>query len=282
MSDGLFAPGPRARLAAAYAPPAPPAASGPEPQRPTLSAWERWEMDALNAPKAAGLKSTAQRAAEAPPAPSAALLHAAELSKLRREAKAAGDAEGRREGHAKGMTQGHAEGHAEGLAVGLMAASAQAEQLRALCASLPAALQRADADLADTVLTLSLDIARQVIHRTLQAEPQWVLKLVQELLQSEPALHGEPRLLLHPDDVALVRSSLGRELETAGWQVRADDSLARGGCRVLTASGEVDATLDARWQRVCAALRRTVDGGEPADAVGASASAHAHAQGPHA
>ena len=262
-SDGLFAPGTRARLTAAYARPATPSvpvdnASPARSGLSGLSAWARWEMDSLNEPKvAAGSRGTPDRAPEAPPSP--ALLHAAELSKLRREAKAAGDAEGRREGHAKGMMQGRTEGHAEGLAAGLLAASAVAEQLRALCASLPAALQRADADLADTLLALSMDIARQVIHRTLQVEPQWVLTLVQELMQSEPALQGEPRLFLHPEDAALVRSSLGNELETAGWQVRIDESLSRGGCRVLTASGEVDASIDSRWQRVGAARRRDAD-----------------------
>ncbi|MDM0042964.1 flagellar assembly protein FliH [Variovorax dokdonensis] len=260
MSDALFAPDARSRLAAAYArPPSPVAAATAQDDaaRPGLSAWERWEMDSLNAPARSKTQAASQRTPE--PAPSPALLHAAELSKLRREAKAAGEAEGRREGHAKGMEQGRKEGHAEGLAVGLMAASAHAEQLRALCASLPAALRRADADLADAMLALAMDIARQVVHRTLQAEPQWVLTLVQELMQSEPALQGEPRLLLHPDDAALVRGSLGRELEAAGWQVRADESQSRGGCRVLTATGEVDATIDSRWQRVGAALRQRTD-----------------------
>ncbi|MBO9515997.1 MAG: flagellar assembly protein FliH, partial [Variovorax sp.] len=191
--------------------------------------------------------------------PSPALLHAAELAQLRREARAAGEAEGRKQGHAQGRAQGLAEGHAEGVAAGLAAASAHAEQLLALANSLPAALRRAEGEVADALLTLALDIARQVVHRTLRAEPEWVLPLVQDLLHAEPALQGEPRLLLHPDDVALVKNSLGNELESAGWQLRADDTIARGGCRVQSASGELDASLETRWKNVTAALHRDVD-----------------------
>ena len=145
------------------------------------------------------------------------------------------------------------------LAAGLAAATAHAEQLRALAATLPDALHRAQTELADTLLSLALDVARQVVHRTLRTEPEWVLALVQDLLHAEPALQGKPRLLLHSDDVALVQNSLGNELQRAGWQVRADDALERGGCRVQSASGEIDATLDTRWKNVTAAIRPDVE-----------------------
>lgn len=251
--------GARARAATAYAPPR--AAAASKPDKPVLSAWQRWEMDTLDEPArrapAPSGHGTSVPPVEAPP--SVALLHAAELVSLRREARSAGEAEGRREGHAKGHAEGYAQGRTEGLAAGLAAASAHAEQLRALAASLPEALRRADSELADAVLTLALDVARQVVHRTLRAEPEWVLPLVQDLLQAEPALQGEPRLLLHPDDVALVKNSLGNELQAAGWQVRPDETMSRGSCRVQSATGEMDASLETRWKSVTAALRRDID-----------------------
>lgn len=255
LSKYPFASGARSRLASAYTPGAVPAAAE-KPARPVLSAWQRWEMDTLNEPPASPQRHAAAPV-EVPPSP--ALIHAAELARLRREARTAGEAEGRSEGRAKGHVEGLAEGRAEGLAAGLAAASAHAEQLKALSASLPAALRRAESELADAILTLALDVARQVVHRTLRAEPEWVLPMVQDLLHTEPALQGEPRLLLHPDDVALVRNSLGNELQTAGWQVRADETIARGGCRVQSATGEMDASLETRWKSVTAALHRDAD-----------------------
>ncbi len=232
--------GTRVRLAAAHAPVRPAL-----PEKPALSAWQHWEMGTLLEAAATlmPLRKAGQPAAEP-------LANKAELERLRLEAKLNAEAERRRDAWA----QGHAEGHNAGLAAGLAAASVHTEHLRALAMTLPDALRRAEADIADAVLALALDVARQVIHRTLAVETDWLLSLVQDLLHTEPALQGEPRLLLHPDDVALVKNALGNELQTAGWQVRADDTMTRGGCRVQSSSGELDASLETRWERMTAKL----------------------------
>ncbi|HEX7864181.1 MAG TPA: flagellar assembly protein FliH [Variovorax sp.] len=257
----------RERLAAIHAA-ARQAAGGPKPARPAsfasvnppaLSAWERWEMGTIDgSPRAPAARKTTERRAvpPPPPPPPAPKIDLADLARIRKEARIDGEAEGR----AAGLAEGRKVGHTEGLATGLAAASAHAERLRALSRSLPDALRRAEEELSQSVLALALDVARQVVHRTLKAEPEWVLPVVRDLLATEPALRGEPRLLLHPDDVALVRSSLGQEIEAAGWQIRADDTIARGGCRVQSTTGELDGTLDTRWKRVTAALNGDIDG----------------------
>jgi len=56
--------------------------------------------------------------------------------------------------------------------------------------------------------------------------------------------------------VTLVETHLKGELEAAGWTVRADATVARGGCIASAASGELDATLSTRWERVIKALGR--------------------------
>jgi flagellar assembly protein FliH len=201
-------------------------------------------------------RKAAERINSVPPAPPAPKIDLADLARIRKEARTNGEAEGR----AAGLAEGRKVGHTEGLATGLAAASVHAERLRALAQSLPDALRRAEGELAEAVLALALDVARQVVHRTLKAEPEWVLPVVRDLLNTDPALRGEPRLMLHPDDVALVKNSLGSEIEAAGWQVRSDDTIARGGCRVQSTSGELDGTLQTRCKRVNAALRGEADG----------------------
>jgi flagellar assembly protein FliH len=173
-----------------------------------------------------------------------------ELRRLREQARQAGESEGRLEGHAQGHAQGRAEGHAAGLAE----ARAQAAQLLALARSLPAALRSAEAELADSLLALALDLGRQLAGAALQADPAIILAVVSELLVAEPALSGSPRLLLHADDAALVREHLAEEMETAGWTLQVDAAITRGGCAVKAGSGELDATVETRRQRVEAAL----------------------------
>ena len=177
------------------------------------------------------------------------LIDAAELDRLRVEAQKAGESAGHEQGYALGLAQGHA--------AGLAAAQAQAAQLQTLAQALPAAMQQAQTSIADDLLALALDIARQVLGQALAAEPQAILAVVQELLQAEPGLLGAPQLLLHPDDAALVKEFLADDLKAAGWRIRTDAHIARGGCRVTAHSGERDATVQVRWERVSAALARS-------------------------
>jgi flagellar assembly protein FliH len=228
------------------------------PQRklkPQMSAWQRWEMaDVLQA-------DAQQTAGDAEaPAPLAAgpalaelepklLIDETELQRLRQQAQ--------EDGAGEGFRQGHAEGWQEGYQAGLEMAQNEAGSLRALSLALPDALRLAEKELADDLLTLALDIARQVVRQALAVEPQLILAAVRELLQTEPALSGTPRLLLHADDMALVQQYLAEDLQAAGWLLRSDPAITRGGCRVQASSGELDATMETRWQRVAAALGRS-------------------------
>nr|MBP9956812.1 flagellar assembly protein FliH [Pseudomonas sp.] len=41
----------------------------------------------------------------------------------------------------------------------------------------------------------------------------------------------------------------------AGWQLQPDELVSRGGCRVNSASGELDATWESRWDSLLEQLR---------------------------
>jgi flagellar assembly protein FliH len=235
-----------------------------------LSAWQRWEMMSI----ADGLQASSAGASDAAiyergsgsalePLKPVLLIDEAELARLRLLAQQAGDSAGHREGYARGLAEGHA--------AGLAAVQAQAAQLQALTQSLPGALRGADHNVADDLLALALDLARQVLGQALKTEPHAMLTVVRELLQAEPVLMGMPQLLLHPDDAALVKEHLPDELQAAGWRIRVDATLQRGGCRVLANSGELDASLPTRWERVAAALIRNV---APASLSSSSGAAH--------
>lgn len=177
------------------------------------------------------------------------LINDVELAQLRLQALHAGEAEGFR--------QGYARGHAEGRVAAMAEVHAEAEHLRVLTLALPDALRSAEREVAADLLALALDIARQVLGQSLALDTGAILPVVRDLLQAEPALTGAPQLVLHPDDAALVRQHLADELQAAGWRIRADAGCQRGGCRVLAASGEQDASLPSRWERVTAALVKT-------------------------
>jgi flagellar assembly protein FliH len=57
-----------------------------------------------------------------------------------------------------------------------------------------------------------------------------------------PAVLQPGLLVLHPDDAATVRAGIGEELDKGGWRVVEDPSVGRGGCKVDTASNQIDAS----------------------------------------
>lgn len=229
--------------------------NSPEP-RESLTAWQRWEMKSFAEGRHADRAKVVDPEPALLPFEPVLLIDEAELAELRLQAQKAGEAQGYEQGYARGQAEGHA--------AGLATVQEQAGQLQALTLALPAALRLAESSVADDLLALSLDIAKQVLGQALSVEPQAILAVVHELLQAEPALSGAPQLLLHPDDAALVKEHLADDLKSVGWRLRADAHITRGGCRVLASSGERDASLETRWERVAATLARNASPTSPA------------------
>ena len=169
----------------------------------------------------------------------ASSLRAAEsirLSEVHKQAQAAG--------YHAGLSEGQAFAHAQGL------------QLQAVVAQAQAAITGIEESIAEQLLQLAIDLARQVIRTEISMHRTSMLPVVQEALRAVPegTLNGE--LLLNAEDVELVRAHLSEELALGAWRVVSDSSVERGGCKVVTRSCDVDASLRARWQRAMQVLGR--------------------------
>lgn len=209
--------------------------------------WRRWKMSAFDAPPPPPPAFEAEPDEPAPPP-----IDFAALDAMREGARK----EGYAQGYTQGQTQGYGDGHREGYARGLETARQEAARLQELATTFAGALRRIDDEVGQTLIALALDVARKLVQDTVAHNPAVLLPAVRELLANEPALSGAPCLLLNPDDVELVQTHLAGELEAAGWSVRPDATVARGGCIASAASGELDATLATRWSRVVKALGR--------------------------
>jgi flagellar assembly protein FliH len=214
------------------------------------SRWQRWQMDSLDPRE---LERQRLAAEPPPPPPAAPEIDFGAIEAMREGARK----EGYAQGYTQGQTQGYGDDHREGYARGLETARQEATRLQGLAGNFSDALALADDQVAHTLVTLALDVARQLVRGHLAANPDAVLAAARELLATEPALAGAPSLLLHPDDLPLVETHLQGELEAAGWTVRAEPGVERGGCIASAASGELDGRLATRWQRVVGALGRT-------------------------
>jgi len=186
-----------------------------------LTAFERWELASFD-PHPGGKHQ------------GSALATVAELENIRQQAH----------------DEGHAQGHNAGYAAGIQQARTEAAQIHMLLQNLQDALNLMDEQLAQSLLDLSLEIARKMTGEILQAKPEIILKIIGEAISDLPHFNQNAHLFLHPDDAELVRGQMGEQLSHAGWKMFTDAQIKRGGCRVETAHTQVDATTEARWKRV--------------------------------
>ena len=149
-----------------------------------------------------------------------------------------------------------AEGLAAGLAEGRRQGEREAAQLRQLAGALAQVHREFEEQAAEEMLSLAIDLARQMLQEALPVRRELLLPVVRAAMRSLPSLAQPAQLVLNPADVELVRAHLGEELRLAGWQVVEDHRIQPGGCRLATPHGEVDATLASRWKRALEALGR--------------------------
>jgi flagellar assembly protein FliH len=184
------------------------------------TAFEQWEVVELAASASEG----------APPAEDPE----AELARLREAARA--------------------EGYSEGLAAGRVEGEQACGRMKQLVESFGNTLDNLDFRLADMVLELALDVARQVVAGELAARPERILDVVNLALKQMAESSREARLLLNPDDATLVRPHLDQVLDKNRLRIVEDVRIVRGGCLIETSQGDLDASLPARWRAVVQVL----------------------------
>lgn len=150
--------------------------------------------------------------------------------------------------------QAYQEGFAAGYRDGKGKVDAELARLAQLMSALDGALSQFDETLTQNLLSLALDIARQMLREALRVRPELVLPVIREAVNSLPQASQHPHLRLHPEDAALVRSLMADELNHFHWKLIEDDRVERGGCRVETTNSEIDATMENRWKRILDAL----------------------------
>ncbi|HZN25015.1 MAG TPA: flagellar assembly protein FliH [Burkholderiales bacterium] len=205
-------------------------AASPVIPKEKLSAYQRWELGSFDAPPA-------RAGASAPD-------NTEQIATQARE-------EGYRVGHLEGLEAGRREALAQ-----MAPRIARIDEMLAL---LNADLLRIDRELAADVFQLALVVARNLVGAVLEVRPEVVQTCVEEALRQMAHNYGPVHLTVNPQDAALVREVLKTSSRTPGWSLKEDAGISRGGCRVETAAGEIDATIEGRWQRTTAALGSPLD-----------------------
>jgi flagellar assembly protein FliH len=157
--------------------------------------------------------------------------------------------------------QARQDGHREGYAAGMEVAREELEPAASALAEALRGVQESRVELAEAMearaVELALQIAEKVVAGTLEVEPERVVDVVRGALR---CLVDRERVTVQVNtlDLELVRDSAEPLLATLGgidhFEVQEDRRVSRGGAVVLSAAGEVDATIESKLERAREAL----------------------------
>jgi flagellar assembly protein FliH len=171
------------------------------------------------------------------------------ISQGKEEGFGQGYNEGREQGYQDGLQQGQAEGKKLGLSEGELLIREQLAHLQLLIDQLQQPLQKVDAEVEQSLLNLSLQMAQAVLGVEVKTNPQCILNTLREAVEALPYQAEKLVIKLHPDDVAIIQQHYSsEEIAERLWQIRSEPALERGDCRVESTESSVDRTLKTRLQ----------------------------------
>lgn len=163
-----------------------------------------------------------------------------------------------KEGFERGKKDGFAHGHKEAMAGAKNEISQKAAQMDELLSALNTPFKELDEQVERELVSLTISMVRQLVRREVKLDPNHIIGVVREALSLLPVSARNISLVLHPEDAKLVREIFDVSDKELGWSIVEDPVLGRGGCKVITDTSQIDATLESRL----AAMITTLLGGE--------------------
>ena len=152
-------------------------------------------------------------------------------------------------GHAEGVKRGEAE-----LAVRVNEFNVKIAALEAILGTLAKPLEQLDNAMEHELTRLALIIAKHLVRRELRLDPTQVIGIIRHTVGLLPVATRDLKVHLHPEDAKIVREKLAQPSGEPEWAIKEDPLLARGGCRLTTATSSIDARLESRVAEAVNAL----------------------------
>ena len=147
----------------------------------------------------------------------------------------------------------------EGYRAGIEQAESDILALRSKIADFISSKQEVFEFIAPDILEISVDIARKIIKKEVEQDPQVILNSIVDVMRTMSK--EEPRITvkLNPLQVDLVKTELPEYISSMGIDAKitviGDDSIEEGGCILNTNNGIVDASINTQLEIIKAALK---------------------------
>ncbi len=162
------------------------------------------------------------------------------------------------EGYAQGFTQGHTQATAEGQRQLNEYINNQSVDISRHFAQLFANVQAQIADseqvMAQGILELACELARQVVRQELTTNVKVLQPVIREAMGMLAVDCKVAVVRLHPQDMAVVSEIVDKEFSHLSITLIADASISPAGCLVEAAGTIIDGTIEKRWKRAVSTL----------------------------
>jgi flagellar assembly protein FliH len=109
-------------------------------------------------------------------------------------------------------------------------------------------------DMAGALARVAASIAQQVVRDELIARPERIARVAQEAVEAVLLSARHIVVQVNPQDLSLVEQGAADAIAARGARLVSDPGIERGGCRVLSDVGTIDARIGARWEHASASI----------------------------
>lgn len=148
----------------------------------------------------------------------------------------------------------------EGYRLGLDASKADLSQFREELSKFMSARKDVFEYIAPDILEISVDIAKKIIKKELESDPQVIINTIVDVLKNISKSEPKITIKVKPQSVQFIKDTLPNITYQYGIEAKinilADPSIEEGGCIFQTNNGIVDASIDTQLE----IIKKTLEG----------------------
>ncbi|WP_423682084.1 flagellar assembly protein FliH [Undibacterium sp. WLHG33] len=220
-----------------------------------VSAYQRWEMASFGETRPHHML---EPKLDPVPARLVPTVSEQELEEIREKARQEAYAVGYQEAYERGLREGQEAGQ-------MMAAEnmqPDIQSMHILLDKLSAELKEVGKTTGKELLDLAISLASAILKTRVELDQNIILPIVEDAIAQLPSAQVNASISLNPADANIVKKNLGDTLIANGWRIVPDQQLSRGDCKIETSQNLIDSSIDTRWERLTAILRKNASEAE--------------------
>lgn len=147
----------------------------------------------------------------------------------------------------------------EGYKAGLEQVKEDIQQIKNALVDFSKAKQEVFEYIAPDILEISIDIARKIVKKEIEQDPQIVLDSILEVLKTISRDETKVIIRVNPSQVTLTKENIPEIISSIGLDIKTnvigDDTISTGGCIIQTNNGIVDATVETQLEIIKEAFK---------------------------